>query len=542
MTRILILIILLGLSGMSKANNEYWLNKLDSTLVLKDTFKKNKIQRINFLQQEFNSMKSSTEQLRILDIIYKEYYVFQFDSAKNYVNIGLNLAKKVNNAYYTNLFTLRKAELLAIGGLYGEAVNSMKTIDINKLPHGLAFYYYFTYNRIYILWSDYCNDAEYTPLYKQKAKDYLRLAIQHLKPSDEGYDYYLGEYYVYVENNKAKAHLCYVNSLKRSAEESRIYAMSAFALAGNYGQDANPDEFLKYNVIACVCDLKSCTMENMALQTIAMFLFERNHNDLKRPERYINISMDDAKFYNNRLRKLEIAQKLPLIVSTYHLRVKEQNNRLRFALAFISILTIGTLIAMYWIHHQNKLLSAQRIIVGRNNELLSQLNKKLNNLNTRLMETNSKRETLAKLYINLCAKYIEKLNTYKTTVKRKIKANQVNDLLSTLSSSRLSEEDAAIFMTNFDKAFLDLYPSFIKEFNNLMTSEGKIKVESDHSLTTELRIFALIRLGVKDSSEIADLLFYSPHTIYNYRSAVKNKAIDKDSFERNVRQLCITNS
>ncbi len=162
----------------------------------------------------------------------------------------------------------------------------------------------------------------------------------------------------------------------------------------------------------------------------------------------------------------------------------------------------------------------------------------LNTLNARLVDTNKKREGLARIYIDLCAKYINRLKNQKTLVQRKIKANQVNELLTLIASSKFSEEDAATFLNRFDKAFLDLYPTFIEEFTALLKPENRTIMPSSNSLTPELRIFALIRLGVKESSEIADLLFYSPQTIYNYRSAVKNKALCKETFEDDVLQLC----
>ena len=166
------------------------------------------------------------------------------------------------------------------------------------------------------------------------------------------------------------------------------------------------------------------------------------------------------------------------------------------------------------------------------------MNTQLHGLNALLVDTNSKRERLAKLYINLCAKYIARLKKQQTLVKRKIKANQTTELLSQLSSERLSEEDAATFLSRFDKAFLDLYPDFTEELNCLLLPEGQIQNKSTDELTTEQRIMALIRLGVKESAEIADLLFYSPQTIYNYRSVLKGKAINKETFEEEVMKLC----
>ena len=172
------------------------------------------------------------------------------------------------------------------------------------------------------------------------------------------------------------------------------------------------------------------------------------------------------------------------------------------------------------------------------NQHQAELNDQLHDLNQKLMDTNKRREGLASIYIDLCAKYIDKLGKYQTLVKRKIKANQAQELLQSISSSRISEEDAATFLTRFDKAFLELYPTFVDEFNALLQEDGRIQQKSPHTLTTELRTFALIRLGVKNTADIAGLLFLSTQTIYNCRSIVKNKAISKDTFDEDVIKLC----
>lgn len=225
-------------------------------------------------------------------------------------------------------------------------------------------------------------------------------------------------------------------------------------------------------------------------------------------------------------------------MATYQTMVKRQNSNLRVALILISLSVIGLIVVTFFIVRQNKLLTSRRKALAVSNTQLSQLNEQLSVLNRQLLDTNSKRERLAKLYIDLCAKYIDRLRKYQTMVKRKIKANQVSEILNTMSSSRLSEQDAITFMNKFDKAFLDLYPTFLHEFNLLLTETHRMDFKQQHGLTTEMRIFALIRLGVKESSEIADLLFYSPQTIYNYRSLMKNKAINRESFEQDVQKLC----
>ena len=276
----------------------------------------------------------------------------------------------------------------------------------------------------------------------------------------------------------------------------------------------------------------------MALQDLAMYLFKQKDENMEQAERYINIAMEDAKTYNNRLRILEVSQKLPVIVSTYQHTVTCHNKYLRLALWSISLLVVAMLVLLYFVVRQNKLLTSRRHELSHSNQQLHSLNGQLHALNGRLLDTNTKRESLAKLYIDLCAKYIDKLAKFELFVRRKIKANQINELLSVASSSRLSEDDAATFLRRFDHAFLELYPSFITEFNTLLKPGEQVIPPKADQLTTELRIFALIRLGVNESSEIAALLFYTPRTIYNYRSAFKNKALNRETFEAEVVKLC----
>ena len=169
---------------------------------------------------------------------------------------------------------------------------------------------------------------------------------------------------------------------------------------------------------------------------------------------------------------------------------------------------------------------------------VTQMNEQLKNLNDELIKTNRTREEYVSLFLDLCASYIDKLNKYQDLVKRKVKAKQIDDLLKLANNSKMSDVDAKQFFVNFDTAFITLYPNFVSEFNKLLKDDERIVPDKNEILNTELRIFALIRLGIKDSSRIATLLFYSPQTIYNYRSSVKNRAKNRDSFEDDVKNLC----
>ena len=192
----------------------------------------------------------------------------------------------------------------------------------------------------------------------------------------------------------------------------------------------------------------------------------------------------------------------------------------------------------------NELKDSNKALKDSNNELkdsnneLKDSNKALRNSNDELENTNTKRELMANAFIMLCYQYIERLESQRKLVIRKIRANQQNELLSILSSSKRSTEENQNFLSQFDKIFLSLYPSFVKELNSLLIPEAQIELKEDNELTPSLRVAALVRLGVTESPKIAGILSYSLQTIYNYRSTLKNSAIDKEHFEENLQKLC----
>ena len=418
-------------------------------------------------------------------------------------------------------------------------------MDTTALDRTQKFDFYLSLFRIHTYWADFCNDHTYTPAHREKAKQALIKAMDYCDETAKTYEYYYGEYCVFVLNDPKKARSHYLKATSLLPTDSRFYTMACFALSGSYANEGRTDQQERFLLLSSIADAENCTMENYALQTLAMYIFEHDKNRIDRAQEYIQKSLEDARFYNNRLRIIEISNKLPVIVNSYQQTLNTRNRVQMIAIIAISLLLIFLLVAITYIVKQTKRLRLQQRELQKNNDRLSELNTRQKGLNTQLhklnallIDTNRKREGLAKLYIDLCAKYITRLKQQQTLVKRKIKANQTSELLSQLSSERLSEEDASTFLSRFDKAFLDLYPTFTKELNALLKADCQIKNTHSNELTTDQRIMALIRLGVKESAEIADLLFYSPQTIYNYRSALKAKAIDKTNFEAEVSKLC----
>ena len=540
-----ILFLLLPTTLSAGSKTQQLRQKLDNLLEQRKALIDNKNKDINRLKKNLTTSENTLKRLQTYEQLFEEYYVFQFDSAMTYLNKGIKLAKETQNTYYYNSNTISKAELLSIGGLYSEAIHEIEQVDTTGLDKAQHFEYYFSLFRIHTYWADFCNDKTYTPTHRLKAQEYLKKAMPFCDETAKTYEYYLGEYAVFVLNNPQAARAHYVKAIKQLPQNSRFYAMSCFALSGSYGNEGHTEKQEEFLLLSSIADIENCTMENFALQNLAMYIFEHNKDELDLAQQYIQTALEDAHFYNNRLRIIEISSKLPVIVSSYQQTLNQRNKVQMTAIIAISLLLLFLLSAVFYIVKQTKRLSLQQQELQKNNNQLSELNTQQKELNTQLhdlnallVDTNRKRERLAKLYIDLCAKYIARLKKQQTLVKRKIKANQITELLSQLSSERLSEEDAATFLSRFDKAFLDLYPDFTEELNSLLLPEGQIQNKSTDELTTEQRIMALIRLGVKESAEIADLLFYSPQTIYNYRSVLKGKAINKETFEEEVMKLC----
>ena len=538
----LMLFFLLAAAAQAQTQTEKLLRGLDEVLDKRDQYTNEKLQHIQLLKSYLSTTSDPKMRLQIYQQLYDQYYVLNYDSAAACVNNSYRLAEKIGDNYYSQLSRLEKAELYSIAGLYSEAENLLDSIGDGGVEPALQLRNYIVRFRLYSYWANYCSNELFSPKYSDMASAYLRKAMPLMDKRAPEYDYYKGEYEVYVEKNDAKARHYYLKAIKRLPRASRYYAMTAFALALNYLGTKDTLHYEKYLVEASCSDIICSTKENLALQNLATYLFKYNKDQINNAVRYINISMDDAKSYNARLRILEISQKLPTIVSSYESILKQRNNILTLINVAVALLAVLLMSAIYYIFRQNKKMALQRRQLADNYQKLSVLNSQLGTDNTELLNTNIKRDRLVKLYIDLCAKFINRLNNYTKLVRRKIIANQVKDLLSTVSSSRLSEEDATIFRTNFDKCFLALYPTFKTELNSLLTDDGQLDDPGEDKLSNEQRIYALIRLGVKESSEIASVLFFSPQTIYNYRSSVKKKAKNKEDFDGEVGKICVNAS
>lgn len=512
------------------ANKVDLIHTLESSLKQRNQYSQQKELRIDSLKHLLYPTMDDKERFRLYNAIYEEYYTYRFDSAMLYVDREEELAMKLSNRALHHLSIIHRSVLLSTSGYFSESIQNLKQVDSSTLDEETRIEYYAALEWAYSMWAEYSNDKVYAPRYYQQEMLYQDSLLSVLPQNSQLHEYWKGEN-LYRHQRYTEAEACYKKALKGVPVNVRLYAMITYGLALTYSKLSNWEEYEKYLIMAAISDQVCPLKENLALQELALYIFKNNSEEAERANRYLNYSMEDALFYNNRLRMLEIARKFPAIVLSYQEQNRLKSQRLQWSLVCISLLSIGLIVSLVYIYSQMRQLHKRR-------KVLAEMNQELQHLNQALVDTNHTREEYVSLFMDLCAAYIDKLNKYQDLVKRKVKAKQTDDLLKLVNATRLTDTDAKEFFMNFDTAFLNLYPHFIESFNALLREGEEIIPKKGEILTTELRIFALIRMGIKDSSRIAILLFYSPQTIYNHRSAVKNRAKSRESFEKQVEELC----
>ena len=541
MRHLIIIIITLMIQPIYvKGDNNQLYKQLDAALAQRAHYVELKEKSLNEIKQGAKYVTSNEDKLKLYEQLANEYKAYEYDSAMTYINKGLILAQKSNNIFFNKRFQLSQTRLLITRGFYAEAKEILQKIEPKEEPRDYQFLYYYTMYGLYNNWSTYCENNEFSKNYDLKKVEYLKKAIELSPKKDAFYYYLMGELYYFSNHpNNNKTIQYYKKALSMEKANSRLHAMTAFALSEVYQKANNLELMEHYLLVAAISDITSATKENVALQDIALFIYKHKTRSLNKAQEYINLSLEDAYAYNNRLRRIEISSKLQMITNAYTDDIKTTNRLLNIALLVIILLLLGVGISSLFIRKKNRLLKQKKDEISATSDKMEKLNGQLHLINDELKDTNQKRERLVKVYIDLCYKNIERNQKLRTLAVRKIKANQSKELLSLLSSSSSTEKENKEFLTEFDKAFLSLYPTFINELNQQLTESAHIQLKENGEMPPILRVCALLRLGITESSKIAGILSYSPQTVYNYRSILKNNAIDKEHFEENVLKLCM---
>ena len=541
MRHLIIIIITLMIQPIYiKGDNNQLYKQLDAALAQRAHYVELKEKSLNEIKQGAKYVTSNEDKLKLYEQLANEYKAYEYDSAMTYVNKGLILAQKSNNIFFNKRFQLSQTRLLITRGFYAEAKEILQKIEPKEEPRDYQFLYYYTMYGLYNNWSTYCENNEFSKNYDLKKVEYLKKAIELSPKKDAFYYYLMGELYYFSNHpNNNRTIQYYKKALSMEKANSRLHAMTAFALSEVYQKANNLELMEHYLLVAAISDITSATKENVALQDIALFIYKHKTRSLNKAQEYINLSLEDAYTYKSRLRRIEISSKLQMITKAYTDDIRATNSMLNIALSIIILLLLGVGVSSMFIRKKNRLLKQKKDEITATSAKMEILNRQLHLINKELKDTNQKRERLVKVYIDLCYKNIERITKLRTLAVRKIKANQSKELLSLLSSSTSTETENKEFLTKFDKAFLSLYPTFISELNQQLTESAHIQLKENGEMPPILRVCALLRLGITESSKIAGILSYSPQTVYNYRSILKNNAIDKEHFEENVLKLCM---
>ncbi len=511
----------------AKNQTDSLLKVLDKTLSERAIYAEQRESRIQKIKQKINRENTLDEKYSINKEIIEAYRSYLYDSAIVYIYKNIELANKANHKDYQNEAKLQLSFVLSLSGLFTQSFDILSSIKLNDLKPDLQKEYCLCYLRYYDNLIKYTNDDKYTEKYALM-KDRYRDTLMSILP-ENSIDYQLENALQFRSNGKIEEALNMLTTIFIKCDPAtHQHAMTSMNLANTYKIAENADLEQKYLIIAAITDTKLAVKENEALLHLAIFINKKG--DINRAYKYIKISLEDANFYNSRFRNTIIARAQPIIEKAYLLKIEQQSRNLKIYAVLISLFVIAFGITIYYIYKQIK-------IVSRAKRNLRRMNEKLGKLNHKLDEANLIKEEYIGYFMNQCSLYIDKLDEYRKHINRKIVAGQIDDLYKLTSSTRMLDKDVEELYNNFDTAFLRLYPNFVEEFNNLLKKEEHYKLKKGE-LNTELRIFALIRLGITDSNQISVFLRYSLRTIYNYRSKVKRKSIiNNDHFEDEVKKI-----
>jgi cell division protein FtsB len=514
-------------------NIDSLLNVLDEIVLNHQQYSNKKEEELHKLKELLTITSSGQQQFIVCGQLFDEYFYYQKDSALVYAKKRLSLAKQLNN---DNLLVLAEINLASTNGsigMYKEAFDVLDSIDIAKYPQHKAYYNY-ECSVIYGYMSYYAVTAQDRDKFTQITKSYLDSMIA-VRPIDPNM-LLLAKTDKYILSNDYEKALLLLNEQYPKLKKMHIKAMLAYNFALAYRQKNDKKQELLWLTISSINDLRSVTKEYISLRSLAFELYESG--DIDRAQKYMKCSLEDALFCNARLRTFEISNLMPFIDNAYQHVTKTRQRLLTIFVIVVSALLVFLLLAIGRVYRQMKKLTLARKELSLVNDKLSELNDMLLKNNNSLTEANIIKEEYIVKYMDQCSLYIDKMDEYRRNLHKTATTGKLEDLILKVKSKDFIEDVIHEFYQNFDRTFVQLFPGFVEELNLLLMPEERIHLKPGQLLNLELRIYALIRLGINDSVKIAAFLRCSTNTIYNYRTRNRNNALgDRDSFEDNVTQI-----
>lgn len=509
---------------------------LDKTISQKELYTQKKIHFIDSLTNQAQKAKSLPLRFSIYGQLFSEYKNFQMDSALVIAQKRMQIAEQLKLKTDKTLTQMNIAEVMIVTGMYKEALDILDKQDRKSFTNTSQFStLYHLYHSLYMIMAQYSFTEQEKSRYDLLEYQYKDSILSTLAPDVVAYKMVQSSKLV-KERKYEEAFTISSKLYKENINNSHITAMISHNIVDIFAAYKMKNEEKYFLTISAINDIQSGVKEYMSLSELAVMLYE--DGDLDRAYNYMQCSLEDAIFCKARLRTLELSKALPIISTAYEQKMQQEKDRLATLLFIIVVLVIILLIAFSYIYKKLRELAVARKSLKTINKELKLVNSDLNKLNKDLSESNYIKEEYIGYVFSICSTYIDRLDDFRKVVNRKIKVGQTEDLFKQTNSPSFVNDELKEFYKSFDTVFLNLYPDFIKDFNALLLPEEQVWAKEGELLSPELRIYALVRLGINDSVKIASFLHYSPQTVYNYRLKIRNKAkISKDLFPEAVRKL-----
>ena len=537
--------------------NRKLLHSLDSLLEQQDLFVRVKEERIKQLKMQYSRVKDVKELYAMNRMVYLEYRVYDADSALHYINKNIQLAQQTNNRTWEVVSLLEQSFVLTSSGLLTEALKAVSDIQPEELPQNLRSEYFGRLCTLYSRLRDYSSENSQLSEHYNNLQKAFRDSV-YLTATPDELRYWNCRAWLYMGTPEIEpVKQAFEENKQTLSNDSRKYSIATYNLSAIYRSENNESKYLENLILSAMADIRSVNGDIGSLQEIAEYLFK--HGEIDRAYNYILYCSQKAMLFHNRVRIVKMSHLQNQIYKAYQEQSRTQQKRLQASLIAVSFLFLVLIGAFLFIRKQMRRLKEANLKLDSTNQKLSvnmdalstahqrleEVNIQLKDLNTQLQEVNDQlresnyvKEEYIGYVFNMCSLYINKQEEQRKMLARKIKTGQLDDLYKTVNSSSFVANELKEFFYMFDSVFLKLYPKFIEQFNTLLQEDERICPKEGELLTPELRVFALIRLGITDSGKIANFLHYSAQTVYNYRLKVRNKSLlSKDEFMESVQQI-----
>lgn len=537
---LLILLFLFPVSSMAQSDVDAMLRQLDMAIDSSQYYVAMRQTRIARLQYQLKHASHWREQYQSLYALYDEYRAYKNDSAMVYLDSCVVVASQNGDYTKANDCIARLAYQCSQTGMYAEAKDLIGRVDTTSLDSTGRRDYLVAKHHLYSELAFYETIPFLRNVYNTEADALMNKIFCQLDHNDEQYLLWK-EMYHYRKGDTNMALKINNQWLKLIQPGSQSYAIAAFYRFLAYMQTSDVDSMKYWLIQSAITDVRNAVMDQGSLWELANMIKDTPKN-LDRSYKYIHFAWTAAQTFNTKVRSTQISPVLSLIETNYRDSLDKANVQLSVIVVAMALLFIIAMGLLVYANRQRHKLSEAQVELRKSNIELTALNKQLGSLNQQLAETNTSlaesnkmKEIYLGRFLSLCPSYIEKTEALKRNITKRLQTRDYSGL-ARLAAKKTDDWDE--FYRNFDSAFLKLFPNFIADFNALLRPECQVKLSPDSSLTISTRIFALIRLGIKDSSRIAEFLNYSVNTIYNYRAKTKNGAIgSREEFENEVNKI-----